>query len=90
MHGRTFCNALSMFALGTPSARAFMTTLKSATFFSGSAGLHLGILRRLCFVHVLKALRRGLFSYTQQLPPLSSVFPSDSRHSSYMTFKLIF
>jgi hypothetical protein len=33
---RTFCNALSMFTLGTPPARAFLMTLKSATFFSGS------------------------------------------------------
>jgi hypothetical protein len=36
MHVRTFCNAFSMFALGTPSARAFLMTLDSVTFLSGS------------------------------------------------------
>lgn len=36
MHVRTFCNAFSMFALGTPSARAFLMTLNSVTFLSGS------------------------------------------------------
>ena len=35
-NARTFCNALSMFVLGTPPARAFLMTLKSAMFFSGS------------------------------------------------------
>ena len=36
MHVRTFCNAFSMFALGTPSARAFLIMLNSVTFLSGS------------------------------------------------------
>lgn len=37
MYILAFCNALSIFALGTPSARAFFTTLNNATFLSRSA-----------------------------------------------------